>query len=42
MFEKQVINMKLKIPEVKGNYQLQAEINYKGETVKSIRDFTIN
>ncbi len=42
MYEKKIIDMKLKTPETKGKYQLQAEISYKGETVKSIRDFSVN
>ena len=32
----------MKIPRTKGNYQIQAEINYNGETVKSIRDISVN
>lgn len=40
-YEKKVISLQLKLPQVKGNYQLQAEINYKGETVTSSRDIKI-
>ena len=29
------------MPLIKGNYQVQAEINYKGESVKSYRDLKI-
>lgn len=40
--EKKIFSQLIKLPQAKGNYQLQAEINYKGETVKSIRDFSVN
>ena len=40
-FEKKVIGFKIKIPQVKGEYQMEAEINYKGESVKSFRHLNI-
>ncbi len=29
------------MPQVKGKYEMEAEINYKGESVKSFRDLNI-
>ncbi len=39
--EKKVYSEKLKIPEERGKYQLIAEIVYRGESVKSIRDILV-
>lgn len=41
-YGKKVITNKIKMPPVKGNYRLEAEINYKGESVKSYRDLMID
>ena len=40
-FEVKVIGFKMEMPLIKGNYQVEAEINYKGEFVKSYRDLKI-
>jgi len=40
-YEKKVISLPMKLPQVKGNYLLKAEIIYKGEVVTSSRDFKI-
>lgn len=40
-YEKKVISLNLKLPNAKGNYQLQSEINYKGEAVTSSRDINV-
>ncbi len=40
-FEVKVVGFKMNMPLIKGNYQMQAEINYKGESVKSYRDLKI-
>ncbi len=40
-YEVKVIRFKMKMPLIKGNYQMEAEINYKGESVKSYRDLNI-
>ena len=40
-YQTKIIRFQLKLPKVKGNYQLQSEIIYKGETVISNRDFKI-
>jgi len=40
-YEKKVISIPIKLPQVKENYQLKAEIIYKGEVVTSSRDFKI-
>ena len=40
-YEVKVIRFKMKMPMIKGNYQIEAEINYKGESVKSYRDLKI-
>lgn len=37
-----ITSFNLKMPSKKGDYQLVAEINFKGESVKSIRDFSID
>jgi hypothetical protein len=31
----------MKMPQVKGKYQMEAEINFKGESVKCYRDLKI-
>jgi hypothetical protein len=38
---KETLNSRIDIPSEKGSYQLVAEIIYKGESVKSIRDFIV-
>jgi hypothetical protein len=40
-YEVKVIRFKIKMPQVKGKYQMEAEISYKGESVKSYRDLKI-
>ena len=40
-YEKKVIGFKIKLPRVKGKYQMEAEIKYKGESVISFRDINI-
>ena len=40
-YEVKVIGFKINMPLIKGNYQVEAEINYKGESVKSYRDLKI-
>lgn len=39
--EKKVYTKSLPLPEEKGEYKLVAEIIYRGESVKSIRDFAV-
>ncbi len=41
--EKKIIQIPVTVPAIKsGQYVLEAEIHFKGETVKSIREFSIN
>jgi len=39
--EKKVISLNMKIPSEPGQYTLEGSINYKGETIKSIREFRV-
>ena len=41
MLEKKVYNIGMKMPYENGKYKLVAEIIYKNESVKSIREFII-
>ncbi len=40
-FERKIIEFNKSLPEEAGNYQIIAEIEYRGETIKSRRDFSI-
>ncbi|HCS21900.1 MAG TPA: hypothetical protein DIW47_15305, partial [Bacteroidetes bacterium] len=38
---KEIIEMPVIIPDKKGIYRMEAEISYKGELIKSIREFEV-
>jgi hypothetical protein len=41
-YEKALLEMMVEMPEEKGDYQIEAQIDYEGEVVKSIRQFRVD